>query len=169
MTLPETVSVNVPAVGVNARDTRLPAPVPTSGPAVDVPESVIVPVPVNDRTCCTLVTVTFCVESVSVFSRRFLRPVIGTMQYVGLLAVVDCTAWLPGSSRTEMLSYLTSNPEVPSLMERVMWEVLPDATKNPPTVTVPESGLKEINSVPPAVLPTEIVPLDVTCLDVPTI
>lgn len=45
VTDPLTVSVKVPAVGVNVSDTRLATPVPTSGPAVDVPDSVTVPVP----------------------------------------------------------------------------------------------------------------------------
>jgi hypothetical protein len=49
LTVPETVSVSVPAVGVNVRLTRFsgPVPVPTSGPAVEVPLSVTVPVPVK--------------------------------------------------------------------------------------------------------------------------
>jgi hypothetical protein len=45
-TEPVTVSVSVPAVGVKVSATRRGnAPVPTSGPAVDVPLSVTVPVP----------------------------------------------------------------------------------------------------------------------------
>src|SRR4029077_17289039 len=43
---PVTVSVSVPAVGVNVSATRAGnAPVPTNGPAVDTPLSVTVPVP----------------------------------------------------------------------------------------------------------------------------
>jgi hypothetical protein len=45
VTLPLTVSVRVPAVGVKVNDTRALAPVPTSGPAVEVPDRVTVPVP----------------------------------------------------------------------------------------------------------------------------
>lgn len=45
-TEPETVSVSVPAVGVNVSVERVGyTPEPTSGPAVDVPDSVTVPVP----------------------------------------------------------------------------------------------------------------------------
>src|SRR4051812_41419993 len=47
-TLPDTVSVSEPAVGVKVSETRFAGPGPTSGPAVDVPGRVIVPVPQND-------------------------------------------------------------------------------------------------------------------------
>ena len=45
VTVPDTVAVSVPALGVNVSDTLSFAPVPTSGPAVDAPERVTVPVP----------------------------------------------------------------------------------------------------------------------------
>ena len=72
VTEPLTVSVSDPAVGVNARLTRLLTPVPTNGPAVDVPLRVTVPVPWKLNTYFAGTTVTDCVDSVAVFSKKFL-------------------------------------------------------------------------------------------------
>jgi hypothetical protein len=73
VTVPVTVTIREPAVGVNVRLTRFasPVPVPTRGPAVLTPVRVTVPVPVNESVYGVAVTVTVCVDSVAEFSRIF--------------------------------------------------------------------------------------------------
>ena len=61
------------AVGVKVSDTRLAAPVPTSGPAVDTPVNVIVPVPWKLSVWAAAVTVHACVTPTALFRNRLVR------------------------------------------------------------------------------------------------
>lgn len=110
--MPDTVSVRLPAVGVKVSDTMFDGPVPTSGPAVDAPVSVIVPVPRKERVCCTAVTARVCVGRVAVWCRILRRPPEGTRARNGWFAgVAMARSILKNIRANEQGGVILPNPE----------------------------------------------------------
>jgi hypothetical protein len=90
VTDPDTVNVQLPAVGVNVSDTRSFTPVPVSVPD-PVPDSVTEPVPLKLSVVWTALTVMDCVDSVAELSSRFFAP----FRSIGLNPAVACVAIRP--------------------------------------------------------------------------